>query len=137
MSDQLTFSRTYQYDTRLVGISIPVKLQWGSVSAEVEAGVDTGSSHCVFRRADATLLGIDVDGGLPQMVHTVAGSFLTYAHEVVLVALGVETTTPVYFAADENFSRNVLGRQGWLDRVRLGLVDYDGKLYLSAYDDPA
>lgn len=137
MSDQLTFSRTYQYDTRLVGISIPVKLQWGSVAAEVEAGVDTGSSHCVFRRADATLLGIDVDSGLPQMVRTVAGSFLTYAHEVVLVVLGVETTTAVYFAADDNFSRNVLGRQGWLDRVRLGLVDYDGKLYLSAYDDPS
>lgn len=136
MSEQLTFSRAYQYNTRLVGISIPVKLQWGSVSAEVEASVDTGSSHCVFKRADATLLGIDVGSGLPQMVHTVAGSFLTYAHEVVLVVLGVETTTTVYFAADDNLSRNVLGRQGWLDRVRLGLVDYDGRLYLSAYEDP-
>ena len=35
------------------------------------------------------------------------------------------------FAEDENFSRNVLGRQGRLDRVRLGLVDYEGKLCLS------
>jgi hypothetical protein len=26
---------------------------------------------------------------------------------------------------------------GWLDRVRLGLIDYDSRLYLSAYDDPA
>lgn len=137
MSEQLTFSRSYRYDTRLVGISIPVKIQWGALSAEVEPSVDTGSSHCVFRRADATLLGIDVDSGPPQMVHTVAGSFLTYKHEVVLTVLGIETTTTVYFAADDNFSRNVLGRQGWLDRVRLGLVDYDGKLYLSAYDDPA
>ncbi len=136
MSEQLTFSRSYRYDTRLVGISIPVKIQWGALSAEVEASVDTGSSHCVFRRTDALLLGIDLESGLSQMVHTVAGSFLTYAHEVVLVVLGVETTTTVYFAADETFSRNVLGRQGWLDRVRLGLVDYDGQLYLSAYDDP-
>ena len=134
MSEQLTFNQVYQYDTRLAGISIPVKVQWGSVSAEVEARVDTGSSHCVFRRADAALLGIDVDSGLPQIMHTVAGDFLTYAHEVTLVVLGIETTTTVYFAADESFSRNVLGRQGWLDRVRLGLVDYDGKLYLSAYD---
>jgi hypothetical protein len=70
-------------------------------------------------------------------MHTVAGDFLTYAHEVNLVVLGIETTTTVYFAADESFSRNVLGRQGWLDRVRLGLVDYDGTLYLSAYDDPS
>ena len=136
MSEQLRFNRIYQYDTQLVGISVPVKIQWGSVSAEVEARVDTGSSHCVFRRADAALLGIEVDSGLEQVIRTVAGDFLTYAHEVTLGVLGVETTTTVYFAADENFSRNVLGRQGWLDRVRLGLVDYDGKLYLSAYDDP-
>jgi hypothetical protein len=30
----------------------------------------------------------------------------------------------------------VLGRVGWLNRVRLGLIDYDGRLFLSAYDDP-
>ena len=136
MSEQLRFNRVYQYDTRLLGISIPVKIQWGSASAEVEAGRH-GSESLRFRRADAVLLGIDVDTGPPQTVCTVAGNFLTYSHEVVLVVLGVETTTTVYFAADENFSRNVLGRQGWLDRVRLGLVDYEGKLYLSAYDDHA
>jgi hypothetical protein len=51
--------------------------------------------------------------------------------------LGIETTTTVYFAADEAFTRNVLGRQGWLNVIRLGLVDYEGKLYLSHYDDPA
>jgi hypothetical protein len=45
-------------------------------------------------------------------------------------------TIPVYFAADAAFSRNVLGRQGWIDRIRLGLVDYEGKLYLSDYSDP-
>jgi hypothetical protein len=28
--------------------------------------------------------------------------------------------------------RNVLGRRGWLDRVRLGIVDYESALYLSA-----
>jgi len=109
----------------------------GICIGRVEASVDTGSNHYVFRRADALLLGIEVDSGLPHTVRTVTGSFLTYAHEVVLVILGVETTTTVYFAADDNLSRNVLGRQGRLDRVRLGLIDYDGKLYLSAYDDPA
>lgn len=135
VSEQLRFNRVYEYDTRLVGISIPVRLQSGSVSVEVEARLDTGSSHCIFKRADAQLLGIDIDSGQPQVIRTVAGSFLTYAHEVNLVVLGVETTTAIYFAADEGFSRNVLGRKGWLDRVRLGLVDYDGKLYLSSYDD--
>jgi hypothetical protein len=28
----------------------------------------------------------------------------------------------------------VLGRVGWLDRVRLGLVDHDGSLYLAPYN---
>jgi predicted aspartyl protease len=114
VSEQLTFNQVYQYDTRLAGISIPVKVQWGSVSAEVEARLDTGSSHCVFRRADAALLGIDVTG-LPQTMHTVAGDFLTYAHEVTLVVLGIETTTTVYFAADESFlAMYLVARVGWI-----------------------
>lgn len=137
LSEQLTFDQVYLYDIRLAGISIPVKLQCGSVAIDVEAKLDTGSTNCVFKRDQGELLGIDVDSGLPQLMRTVAGDFLTYAHEVTLIVLGIETITTVYFAADENFSRNVLGRQGWLDRVRLGLVDYDGKLYLSAYDDHA
>jgi hypothetical protein len=39
----------------------------------------------------------------------------------------------VYFAVEASFKRNVLGRGGWLDHVRLGLVDYQGELYLSRY----
>lgn len=53
-----------------------------------------------------------------------------------MIVLGLEFQPTVYFAADENFTRNVLGRQGWLDRVRLGLIDYEGKLLLSDYNDP-
>ncbi len=40
----------------------------------------------------------------------------------------------VYFFADEHISKNLLGRTGWLDRVRLGIVDYDQQLYLAEYD---
>jgi len=29
----------------------------------------------------------------------------------------------------------VVGRHGWLNRVRMGLIDYEGKLYLSRADD--
>ncbi len=47
--------------------------------------------------------------------------------------LGIETVSTVYFAKEESFTRNALGRQGWLDRVRLGLIDYEGKLFLSEY----
>ena len=42
----------------------------------------------------------------------------------------------MYFAADENFPVNVVGRLGFLDRLRVGLVDYEQTLYLSAYNEP-
>jgi hypothetical protein len=40
----------------------------------------------------------------------------------------------VYFFADDGIRKNLLGRTGWLDRVRFGLVDYDSKFYVAAYD---
>jgi len=40
----------------------------------------------------------------------------------------------VYFFAEPSIRKNVLGRGGWLDRVRVGLVDHDRELYLAAYD---
>lgn len=49
--------------------------------------------------------------------------------------MGIETFSRVYFAKEESFTRNVLGRQGFLDRVKLGLIDYEGKLLLSAYSE--
>lgn len=68
-------------------------------------------------------------------VSTVAGNFRAYGHELTLAVLGIEGHAGVYFYADPSVSRNVLGRHGWLNRVRLGLVDPDSLLYLSAYDD--
>lgn len=40
----------------------------------------------------------------------------------------------VYFAEPESFSLNVLGRFGFLDRLRIGLVDYEELLYMGLYD---
>jgi len=47
---------------------------------------------------------------------------------------GVETTSLVYFFADPMIEKNVLGRIGWLDRVRFGLVHHDSKAHLAQYD---
>jgi hypothetical protein len=41
----------------------------------------------------------------------------------------------VYFAADDSFKRDVLGRHGFLDRMLIGLDDYAGKLYLRRNND--
>jgi predicted aspartyl protease len=95
--------------------------------------VDTGASFCVFERAQAERLGIDVESGEPLRISTAVSGFDAYAHELTLTVLGIETVSTVYFAKEESFTRNVLGRQGWLDRVKLGLIDYEGKLLLSEY----
>jgi hypothetical protein len=137
MAHSLRFALTHSYNTSLTGIQVPVIIRSGPEATEFYAGVDTGASLCVFERQHGEKIHLDIERGTPLEISTVAGSFLTYAHEVALIVLGIETITTAYFAADENFSRNVLGRQGWLDRVRLGLVDHDSKLYLSAYNDPA
>jgi len=50
--------------------------------------------------------------------------------------MGVFTHCLLYFFGDPSIRRNVLGRGGWLNRVRVGLADYDRELYLAAYDDP-
>ena len=52
-----------------------------------------------------------------------------------LVVAGMEFDSVVYFAAHEAYNRNVLGRRGWLNKVRLGLIDYEGKLYFSHADE--
>jgi hypothetical protein len=62
------------------------------------------------------------------------GTFVAYEHEVTVHALGIEFSSVVFFAADPAFNRNFVGRSGWLDRLRVGIVDYDRLLLLSAYD---
>jgi hypothetical protein len=137
MKHELGFAAAYDYDSRQTGINIPVIIRFGSEASEFYAKVDTGSNLCIFERHQGEKLGLDIESGIQERISTVTGSFLTYGHEIGLSVLGIETTATVYFASDENFTRNVLGRQGWLDRVRLGVIDYDGRLYLSAYDDPS
>jgi hypothetical protein len=97
-----------------------------------DADVDTGSTCCIFNRGHAETLGLDVESGELTRFKTVTGSFDAYGHTVTL---GYSFDVTVYFAAEESFTRNVLGRRGWLDQVRLGLVEYESKLYLSRYNE--
>ena len=55
-------------------------------------------------------------------------------HEKFIETLGLSFESIAYFFADAHISRNLLGRQGWLDRIRCGLVDHDQTLYLAEYD---
>ncbi len=78
-------------------------------------------------------LGLDIESGHLQGFSTPGGVVEGYGHSVTLEALGMEFDTIVYFAKDPGFNRNLLGRYGWLQRLRVGLVDYDGMLCLSRY----
>ncbi len=102
---------------------------------EVDVKLDTGSTFCVFHRQYADLLGIEVEQGTPQRMRAATGTFLAYGHDVLISVEGIEWHATVYFAEDEYFPVNVVGRVGFLDRLRIGLVDYEQTLYLSAYDD--
>lgn len=135
MSYQLTFTKQIVYDPGPSGITIPISLSLIGHESTFAAKVDTGTSECVFASKRGRALGLDIKDGEKLLMNTVTGSFLTYRHEVTMKILDSAFDVRVCFAADEHFDRDVLGRPGFLDRVRIAIVDYEGKLYLSKYDE--
>jgi len=129
-----TFEALHEYDAGDPGITVPVELSAGEESVKVTAKLDSGSTFCVFRRARGEALSFDIESGTPQWISTATGSFLAYGHEATLSGLGFQLDVTVFFAPDESFNRDVLGRHGWIQQLKLGIVDYDGKLYAGKYD---
>jgi hypothetical protein len=133
VTHHLTFASVYDYRTE--AIILPVELQIADKIVRTDAYVDTGATFCVFKRELATALDIDVESGTRLRLGTVTGGFDAYGHMLSLKTLIYSFDVTVYFAAHESFKRNVLGRRGWLDQLRLGVVEYESKLYLSRYDE--
>ncbi|MCC6369290.1 MAG: aspartyl protease family protein [Bryobacterales bacterium] len=131
---QLQFTGLHSYVGAKDGISVPVELRCGAAVVRLAASLDTGATFCIFRSEVAEALGLDLRSGLHQRFRTANSSFEAFGHEVELAVLDVVTHSTVYFFAEESINKNVLGRIGWLDRVRLGLVDHDGSLYLAPYN---
>lgn len=126
----LNFAHQVSYDAGLTGISLVVKLGVVGCSVEVAAKLDTGATDCIFARRFGEQLGFDIEAGEPVRFGTAPGSFLTFRHYVTLAVRNYEFDVGVCFADDDYFDRNVLGRFGLLDRILLGLNDYEGQLYL-------
>jgi hypothetical protein len=99
------------------------------------AKVDTGASFCIFQREYAEQLGICIEDGQHIEVSTATGRFSVYGHTVILSCLDWEFETTVYFAELAGYTRNVVGRVGWLQHFRLALIDHDATLFLSHYND--
>jgi hypothetical protein len=132
----LNFEFLHIYDAAKPGISVPIELRFGGRVVTLTAKLDTGASFCIFARAYAEALGLDIERGMPEWVGTATNNrFLTYGHNVTLSTLNFEFDTIAYFAADEGFRRNVLGRRGWLERLRISLIDYDGALYITTMNE--
>jgi hypothetical protein len=127
----LHFDQKISYSDSKPGITLTVALGRGGTGVRFDAAVDTGATYCVFERAHGETLGLDIESGMRCSFGTATGSFIAYGHEVLLSALDLNLQTTVYFAEGDYFTRNVLGRRGWLDRVRLALDDYSSELYLS------
>ncbi|MFN7949753.1 MAG: hypothetical protein U0Z53_30650 [Blastocatellia bacterium] len=115
-------------------ITVPIRLFSATSFVRINAKLDTGSKFCVFQPGQADWLGLDLFSGIYERIRTAAGSFPAYGHEVTLAVGDLEWQTTVYFAEPEDFPINVVGRVGFLDHLRIGLVDYEQQLYLSPYE---
>ncbi len=131
---QLEFTRVNDYSGDDESIVVPVVLRVGANQVPVAASVDTGASFCVYGTEIAEALGLDLTSGIRKRFRTANSGFEAYGHEVELIVFGVATQSIVYFFADPMIDKNVLGRVGWVDRVRLGVVHHDSKIYLAPYD---
>lgn len=130
----LSFAIRHDYSSA-EAIILAVILRYGDKEIDADAYLDTGSTFCVFRRQFAETLGLDVESGDAIRLSTATGTFAAYGHMLTLETLGLTFETTVYFAEHEGFPRNVLGRRGWLDRLRIAIIEYDGNLYASRYDE--
>jgi len=132
--ENISFDEVLFYDTLKTGITVSVILKFGDESVDFEAKVDTDASFCIFERKHAERLGLEVERGEEIRISTATDYFFAYKHELQMTVMNIETVSNICFAKEESFTRNVLGRQGWLDRVKLGLIDYEGKLFLGEYN---
>lgn len=132
---RLDFDQVHHYSNNEAGIALPVILRAGSNEVSIVASIDTGATFCLFAGELAERLRLDLTSGQPRRFRTANSRLETFGHEVEISATGVVTYSMVYFFADPLVIKNVLGRVGWLDRVRLGLVDHDSRLYLSPYNN--
>lgn len=131
---RLDFTQVHTYANDDQGVAVPVILRSGKKQIQLVASIDTGASFCLFASELADLLGLELTAGEPKRFRTANSTLEAFGHEIEITAVGVATYTMVYFFADPFIRKNVLGRAGWLDRVRLGLVHYDSKIYLSSYN---
>ena len=135
MPYHLNFEKLVSFDTRQEGIYLDVEIIYAETSVKINAKIDTGATYSIFERRFGEELGLDIESGMRQRFGTAAGNFYGYGFRVTLITAEIELDSMVFFAEEESFNKNVLGRLTWLDNLLIGLVDYEGKIYLSKYGE--
>lgn len=135
MTHHFIFERLVNYDPAQPGISLNVALKLNGLTVSCEAKIDTGSTFCIFSRKLGEDLGLSIESGFRRTVGMVTGTFIVCLHDINLSVDDLELSVLAGFAEDEMFQRHVPGQRGFLEQLVPGLVDYEGKLYLRAYDE--
>jgi len=104
-------------------------LRHGSQSVDPIAKVDTSAAYSIFDRGYAEMPGLNVESDRFQIFQTVTGSFPAYEYQVTLQMPGIEFFRTRLLRPGPWIRANFLGRTGWLDRLRIAIVDYDRTLY--------
>jgi hypothetical protein len=128
----LDFEAQHEYEDAGAGIVVPIRLIHGERSVELRARVDTGAADCLFDRFYADALGLG-DSGVERDYRTVTGSFKAFGHELTIETFGLQWQAMVFFHAMGNPAHAFVGRRGWLDRLRLGIIHYEQRLFLRRY----
>ena len=135
MPENVNFEVKHKYDAGVPDITIDVTLSTGEQQVRLIAKIDTGALYCLFTREYGEALGLEIERGEYKELKGINNQvFVTYGHSVSLSVYTLQFDIIAYFAKDYDITRNVLGRHGWLDRVKLLIVDYDGLLYIGRYD---
>jgi len=134
MSWDFSFSVRLEITQDQLGLRLPIALSIAGQEIETEAYLDTGASCCVVPRWVGEQLELDVESGDAINLGTGAGpmpGFLHYAN-LTIGELAFEDV-PVCIAEYRGFDRILLGRAGWLQKVRLNLIAYEDSLYLNLH----
>ncbi|HMV51278.1 MAG TPA: retropepsin-like aspartic protease [Blastocatellia bacterium] len=134
MSWNFSFSNRVQIREDAAGLCASATLSVAGAQIQVDGYLDVGAAYCVIPRDAGERLGLDVEAGEATNLRTGMGPIQGYLHYAVLtVGDLVFEDVPVFVAKYPGFDRCLLGRAGWLQRVRMNLVTYDNFLYLDLH----
>jgi hypothetical protein len=135
MPYRLTFDHRHEYESdEHQTISVPLQLSANGIQVRLAAKLDTGADYCLFDRKWADLLGLEVESGMRRSFRGLGGRFEAFEHEIAIKTFDLEFSSHVYFTSEPDVARDIVGRNGWLDRFRLAITHYDREIFLSPYD---